>query len=121
MKTGKAKPGMLRPLVLVASAGFIIMAGFIIYAMMIGNLMTEGSTLLAMPWGMVSLVDIYLGLILFSLWVVWREDFSLAGICWAVLIISLGNMLSCLYILKACRDAGRNMKKFWLGRQLEEL
>ncbi|MFT5133774.1 MAG: hypothetical protein ACI9SC_002247, partial [Gammaproteobacteria bacterium] len=51
----------------------------------------------------------------------WREDFSLAGICWAVLIISLGNMLSCLYILKACRDAGRNMKKFWLGRQLEEL
>ncbi|MFT5132221.1 MAG: hypothetical protein ACI9SC_000686, partial [Gammaproteobacteria bacterium] len=54
MKTGKAKPGMLRPLVLVASAGFIIMAGFIIYAMMIGNLMTEGSTLLAMPWGMVS-------------------------------------------------------------------
>lgn len=106
----------MRVIVIAASTGFALMCGCVIHAMIYGSLLREGPILVDMPWGLVSLVDIYLGLILFSFWVLWREKLSLTGFCWTVSIISLGNMLSCVYILKACREAQGNMMVFWLGR-----
>jgi hypothetical protein len=112
---------MLRLLALVACIGFVLMSATIIYALLFGDLMAEGPVLADMPWGLVSLVDIYLGLLLFSLWVIWREEFSITGTIWVALIISLGNMISCLYILRACLDAEGNIMKFWLGARLRKL
>ena len=63
---------MLRLLAVVACIGFVLMSATIIYALLFGDLMVEGPVLADMPWGLVSLVDIYLGLLLFSLWVIWR-------------------------------------------------
>ncbi len=33
----------------------------------------KAAKLLAMPWGIVSLVDLYVGFALFSIWIVYRE------------------------------------------------
>ena len=114
-------PDVKRSLPLVVFAfvvciGFGIMLVSIVYAVLNGDLSVEGPLLADMPWGRVSLVDIYLGLLLLSFWVLWREKFSFTGVCWAALIITLGNMVSCLYILKSLQQAQWNMNRFWLGK-----
>lgn len=97
--------------------GFFIMSSFICYAMVYGEFFIEGSVLTSMPWGIVSLVDIYLGLILFSFWVYWRERSFGTGVIWVLFILALGNLISCLYLLKAAYDANGNVIAFWLGKE----
>ena len=46
--------------------GLLAMTGILIYAFTMGNFSSEGTKLLAMPWGVVSLVDLYVGFALFS-------------------------------------------------------
>ena len=110
----------LRVLTVLSTLGALVMFGFIVRAVVVGDFSNEGTILITMPWGLVSLVDIYLGLLLFSFWVLWREGFSKIGFFWVTLILILGNMLSCIYILKACDDAKGNINKFWLGQRLKE-
>ncbi len=105
----------LRLLAIFAGLGALIMFAFIVRALIVGDFSDEGPLLVTMPWGLVSLVDIYLGLLLFCLWVLWREGFSKAAFAWAILILVLGNMLSCLYVLKACHDAQGSIRRFLLG------
>ena len=111
---------LLRLFLFAAGAGFIVMTGTIFYAISTGDLSVEGPALLEMSWGLVSLVDIYLGLILFSSWVLWREQFSLNGLAWVFFINTLGNMVSCLYVIRAAYLANGNMTRFWLGNTLQE-
>jgi hypothetical protein len=103
-----------------AFIGFSVMFAYIIFAVINGNLFKEGPVLIAMPWGLVSIVDLYLGLILFSFWIVWRESFRFRGIFWALMVLGFGNVISCLYILKACLDTKGNLNKFWLGTQYDK-
>ncbi len=97
--------------------GFFIMSSFIIYAVIYGDFFIEGSLLTVMPWGIVSLVDIYLGLILFSTWVMWRETDKRIASIWALSILALGNVISCLYILKVAYEAEGNIIHFWIGKE----
>ncbi len=97
--------------------GFFIMSSFICYAVVYGEFFKEGSVLTSMPWGIVSLVDIYIGLILFSSWVFWREQSIKSRFLWIILIMTLGNVISCLYLLKAAYDAEGNVIAFWLGKE----
>jgi hypothetical protein len=100
--------------------GFSIMFAYIMFAVINGNLFKEGPVLMDMPWGLVSIIDLYLGLILFSFWVVWRESFRVRGIFWALMVLGFGNVISCLYILMACLDTKGNLNKFWLGTQYDK-
>ena len=59
---------------LIALAGLLAMTGILIYGFTIGDFAAEGAKLLAMPWGIVSLVDLYVGFALFSCWIVYREN-----------------------------------------------
>lgn len=97
--------------------GFFVMSSFICYAMVYGEFFVEGAVLTDMAWGLVSLVDIYLGLILFSFWVYWREQNLRTGLIWAFCILLLGNLISCLYLLKAAYSAEGNVIAFWLGKE----
>lgn len=100
--------------------GFFIMASFIIYALIFGDLFAEGSMLTTMPWGLVSLVDIYLGLIIFCSWVLWRETHLVSALIWVTTIFVLGNVISCLYILKSAYDAEGSVIRFCLGKERSE-
>jgi hypothetical protein len=106
----------MRLLTISACIGFVLMFGVIVHAIMNGDLGLEGAQLMTMPWGIVSLVDIYLGLVLFSLWIMWREHSSLTGLLWVVLVLSLGNLLSCLYLLKVILESQGSAQRFWLGK-----
>lgn len=101
----------------IAFGGFLIMLLVVCYALVYGDFFIEGAVLVDMAWGMVTLVDLYLGLLLFSFWIICREENKTSALLWSVLILLLGNMLSCLYILKSYYEAEGSMKRFWLGKR----
>jgi hypothetical protein len=100
----------------VAVAG-LIMACVLIYGFTQGDFWAEGSVLTSMPWGVVSLVDVYVGFFLFGGWVLFRETSAGRATLWVILILTLGNLISCLYVLLALRQCRGDWKRFWFGRR----
>jgi len=103
----------------VALLGLLAMTGILIYAFTTGNFTQEGSALLSMPWGIVSLVDLYVGFILFSGWIVYREKSLARSVVWVVLMMVLGFFTASLYTLIALQTSGGDWKRFWMGRRWE--
>ena len=97
--------------------GLLAMTGILVYGFTVGDFSGEGAQLLAMPWGIVSLVDLYVGFILFSGWIVYREKASLASIIWVVLMMVLGFWTGALYTFIALQSSGGDWKKFWMGKR----
>ena len=58
---------------IIAALGVLAMTVAIGSAFINGDFGAEGAKLTAMPWGIVSLVDLYVGFILFSGWIIYRE------------------------------------------------
>lgn len=55
--------------------------------------------MLAEPWGVVTLADLYLGFVLFAGLVLVLEPSRGAGLAWAVGIIVLGNLVTAAWIV----------------------
>ena len=101
---------------IVAALGALAMAAILIYGFTVGDFGGEGAVLLSMPWGIVSLVDVYVGFILFSGWIVYREKSLLRSAVWIILVMILGNFTASLYALIALLTSGGDWKRFWMGR-----
>ena len=105
---------------IVALLGMLAMGGILIYGFTVGDFAGEGGVLLSMPWGIVSLVDVYVGFILFSGWIVYREKSLLRSIVWVLLVMVLGNFTASLYTLIALLTSGGDWKRFWMGRRWDD-
>lgn len=101
----------------IAILGLLAMTGILIYGFTVGDFSGEGTKLLAMPWGIVSLVDLYVGFALFSCWIVFREKAVLPSIIWVVLMMVLGFWAGALYTLIALQKSGGDWKRFFLGKR----
>jgi len=88
----------------------------LVYGFAAGRFFEEGGILLAMAWGQVSLVDVYIGFFLFSGWVLYREDQKLSAFLWILLIMVLGNFITSLYVTLCLFRCQGNFKQFWLGK-----
>lgn len=66
-----------------------------------GEFFSDGSAIWALPWGKVTLVDLYAGLILFGLWIALRETRRQTVAFWWVGLALLGNLVAALYVAKA--------------------
>ena len=102
---------------LIALAGLLAMTAVLVYGFTVGNFSAEGARLLAMPWGIVSLVDLYVGFALFSGWIVFREKAWLPALIWVVLMMVLGFWAGALYTFIALQTSGGDWKRFWYGRR----
>lgn len=102
---------------IIAFLGLAAMTAVLIYAFSVGDLAEEGSMLLSMPWGIVSLVDLYVGFILFSGWIAYREKSLPRAVVWIALMMVLGFFTASLYILIALQRSGGDWHRFWMGRQ----
>jgi hypothetical protein len=100
--------------------GILAMTGILAYAFIVGNFTQEGNRLLAMPWGIVSLVDLYVGFILFSCWIVYREKAVLPSVIWVVLMMVLGFWTGALYTFIALQTSGGNWRRFWIGKRYQD-
>jgi len=101
----------------IAILGILAMTGILVYGFTVGNFSSEGSRLLAMPWGIVSLVDLYVGFSLFSCWIIYREKAVLPSIIWVVLMMVLGFFTGALYTFIALQTSGGDWRKFWMGKR----
>jgi hypothetical protein len=97
--------------------GLLAMTGILIYGFAVGDFSTEGARLLSMPWGIVSMVDLYVGFILFSCWIVYREKAALPSIIWVVLMMVLGFFTGALYTFIAVQTSNGDWQKFFHGKR----
>ena len=95
----------------------VIMGITLLYGFTQGNLAADGSVLLSIPWGIVSLVDVYVGFTLFSGWVVFRERSLTQAIIWVALIMVLGFFVASLYALLALLTSNGDWRRFWMGHR----
>lgn len=102
---------------ILSGLGLLAMTIILGIAFTSGDFFKEGSALLAMPWGIVSLVDLYVGFSLFSGWIVYREKWSWTAVIWVVLMMVLGFFTASLYVLIALQKSGGSWNKFWHGRR----
>jgi hypothetical protein len=100
-----------------ALLGLLAMTGILIYGFTVGNFSAEGAKLVAMPWGIVSLVDLYVGFTLFSCWIVFREKAVLHSVIWVILMMVLGFWDGALYTFIALQTRGGDWKRFWYGKR----
>jgi hypothetical protein len=95
----RAKSGsMTHPIRLLCLFLAIAFTAMIGWASVRGDFGAEFAAITAMPWGQVSLVDLYLGFLLygFAVWVV-EKDLK-TRLLWAVPVIFLGNAWSLVWV-----------------------
>ena len=105
---------------LVSFGGIIAMTAVLIYGFTAGNFITDGAELIQNPWGIVSLVDLYVGFALFSGWIIFREKSFVRSLIWVILMMVLGFFTASLYTFIALNASGGDWKKFWMGQRADE-
>lgn len=100
---------------ILAVLGILAMTAAILYAILTGDFRQEGRMILSIPWGIVSLVDLYTGFFLFAGWIVYREASLWRSIIWIVFLMSLGFLIGALYTLIALHTSRGSWGKFWMG------
>ncbi len=73
-------------------------------------------------WGRVVFVDLALGIVMFSVWVVYREASLLRSLLWLVSFVVLGNGGTLLYLLMALWrvESTGDLPRFFHGRRYEK-
>jgi hypothetical protein len=80
-----------------------------------GDFRSEGAALMRMPWGVVSVIDVYVGGALVAGWIAYRERSVPRVLPWVLLIVVLGHLATSLYALAALLDSRGDPHRFWLG------
>ena len=75
------------------------------------------STIPSLPWGVVSLVDLYSGFIFVAIWMIYRER-NFSALFWVIFVMLLGNLTTAIYIIYCINDSNKDIKKFFLGKNI---
>ena len=92
----------MKALLIIALLCGLAMTAALVYGFGFGGGWAEVRELMAYPWFVVSLVDVYVGFILFACWIAVRER-VVASIIWILLLMTLGNIIACIYVIHAIR------------------
>ncbi len=96
---------------------------FISFAMVSVILWAQNQTSLfdsqipSLPWGIVSLVDLYSGFILIAIWMIYREE-NYSSILWVFFLMTLGNLTTAIYVIYCINTSNNDVKKFFLGKNI---
>lgn len=105
---------------LIAALGVLAMTAVLLYGFTAGDFGKDGAALLQNPWGVVSMVDLYTGFVLFSAWIVYRERSVVRSVIWVSLMMVLGFFTGSLYALLALIASKGDWKLFWMGRRAND-
>lgn len=85
-------------LIRVLSTGLALVLGIVIvWAAVGGDFSGEGGMILGLRWGVVSIVDIYVGAAMVAVWIWWRDGPRL-GTLWFVALVVLGHFATAAYV-----------------------
>lgn len=107
MRTGK----------IISMIGALGFGGLLVYGLVTNTFTSQGSILLSLLWGQISLIDVYIMFLIFSFWVIYREKSSWRSAIWFILIMLLGSFTACLYLFVAFHTSRGSWKKFWQGNR----
>jgi hypothetical protein len=99
----------------IALLGLLAMTAVLIYGFTVGDFVEDGAQLLSNPWGIVSIVDLYVGFMLFSVWIVYREESAIRSIVWVFFMLVLGFFTGALYTLMALQTSSGDWRRFFMG------
>lgn len=85
----------------IAVLATLVMVVTIAFGFAVGDFAREGSSIWSLAWGKVTLIDLYVGLVLFAAWVALREKTPVAAGAWWLALIVLGNLAAAVYLVKA--------------------
>ncbi|MGB4659757.1 MAG: DUF1475 family protein [Mobilitalea sp.] len=80
-----------------------------------GDFINDGKKLLSNPWGIMSMIDLYVGFTLFSMWIFYREKNIVKSLVWSILMMVLGFFTACVYVLLALYKSKGNWDRFFRG------
>lgn len=83
----------------------VVMAAVIVWAGIQQPIGENFATITDLPWGVVSLVDLYLGLAIIGVWVVYRESTLVGRLSWIIALVVLGNLAAGAYLALAAHQA----------------
>ncbi len=86
-------------IVAMAIIAMTIMIVAIGMAMISGSFLEEGRMLLASAWGRLTLIDLYVGILFFSAYVIWREQSMPSTLLWIAAFLVLGNLATAVYLV----------------------
>jgi hypothetical protein len=86
----------VRPL---AAALGVALTALIVWAFLRGDFGAELDAITTMPWGIVTLSDLYIGFVLYVLAVLAVEGRTWRAAVWSVPVFVLGNVWACVWIL----------------------
>ena len=102
----------LRALALLAALCMVLALG---YGLVSGDFGREARALAGMPWGLVAVIDVYIGLLFFSAWMIFRERSWPRGALWLLAFLGLGNLATAVYVIKALNEANGRLAVFLYG------
>ena len=79
--------------------GVGLMAAALVYGFSAGDFGSEGSQILDLAWGRVTLIDLYTGLFLIAGWIVWREGSLVRALPWLIGMVFLGSLAAAAYVV----------------------
>lgn len=97
---------LLRIFLFLAGIAFL---GLCVRAGLAGNFMSEFSQVTAMPWGQVSLIDLYLGFLLFAV-VIGLIEKPAISIPVIVVLFLLGNVVAAFWLVWRLPELVRKLK-----------
>jgi hypothetical protein len=106
---------------IISFLGVIAMTVALINGFVQGDFGTEGSWIISNPWGIVSLVDLYVGFILFAMWMFYREKSKISAVIWIVLLMVLGFFIGALYVFIQLMKSNNDWHYFFLGDHANDL
>ena len=106
---------------IIAWVGFFAMTIGLMNGFINGDFFKDGGELFQNPWGVMSLIDLYVGFTLFSMWIAFRERFIPIAVAWIIGMMVLGFFTACVYILLGLYTSKGDWLKFFLGYQKDAL
>ncbi len=70
-----------------------------------------------LPWGIVSLVDLYGGFILVSIWIAYKESL-LSSAVWIFFVMVLGNLTTAIYVIYSINKSNGDIVSFFTGKRI---
>lgn len=100
----------------VSAIGIATLAVALGFGAVHGDFFADGGRLVDNPWGLITLIEVYVGIVLFGSWVVFRERCLWVAGLWIAAIAGMGNILACVYVFVSLWRSKGDFTRFWLGK-----
>lgn len=97
---------------------WIIMSISFIWGASTGKVVSQEIAIVQLTWGKINAIDLYIGLLLFSMWIIYRERSGVQKTLWIILFLALGNWATSLYVFLSLRKANGSWRRFFQGARV---